>query len=291
MAVIFVNAWFEEAQKMKRQIVGLLALLALIAMAKSDKMCEIEGVAVPIPDAYDCEKYVKERIESFRFPTFPWIRFPPILSTLLPLFPRWPTTPGPDSDENEFECPDDDIELIPHPYDCEKYVLCVFGERIKRRCAEGLEFSPEERTCMLPEDAECKPQDRVWECPEEDDLDNLVFLPNKEDCSKYYLCWDGEQIPLACAKVSKDILFHGFDLILCCNRVFTGASAKKLAWRKMKLSVSSAMTMTTKNAPMKESSRSRTPTTAKSTFCACMERESSATVHQACTSRGSLETA
>lgn len=185
---------------------SLLVLLTFAASAKSDKMCVIKGVEIAIPDAYDCEKYVNEQMESFRFPTFPWIRFPPILSTLLPLFPRWPTR-RPDSDEvDEYECPDEGIELVPHPNDCEKYILCVNGDRIKRNCAPELHFSPVKRVCMFPEDAECDAE-RVWECPDKDDLDDLVFLPNKEDCGKYYLCWEGEQIAMSCADV---ITYYSF---------------------------------------------------------------------------------
>lgn len=194
---------------MKRSFVILCLLSTLTAIAQSDVLCIIEGAEIAIPDAYDCEQYVNERIESFRFPTFPWIRFPPILSTLLPLFPRWPTR-RPGSDEvDEYECPDEGIELIPYPNDCEKYILCVHGDRIKRNCAPDLHFSPVKRACMLPEDAECDGE-RVWECPDKDDLDDLVFLPNKEDCSKYYLCWEGDQIPMSCA----DVITYIFSLCI-----------------------------------------------------------------------------
>lgn len=184
---------------MKNNLVGLFVILAVFATAKCDKVCEIEGKEVKVPDAYDCAAYVEGRMASYRFPTFPWIRFPPILSTLLPLIPRWPTTPAPE-DETSDECPEEGIKQIPHPKDCEKYILCVNGMEFERSCAPGFHFSRKLQTCVTPELAECDEHERVWECPDEDDLDNLVFLPNTKDCSMYYLCLGGEKIPFTCAK-------------------------------------------------------------------------------------------
>lgn len=63
----------------------------------------------------------------------------------------------------------------------------------------GLHFSREIRNCVPEDIADCEIE-RVWECPDEDDMDNLVFLPNKENCQKYYLCLGGEAHPLSCAK-------------------------------------------------------------------------------------------
>lgn len=71
------------------------------------------------------------------------------------------------------------------------------GNRFERSCAPGFHFSREIRQCTTPEEANCKGGRRT--CPAEDDLDNLVFLPNEEECSKYYVCWGGEPFPLSCA--------------------------------------------------------------------------------------------
>lgn len=187
---------------MRKKLIGLLVLLAFVAAAESDQICEIDGTKVVIPDAFDCESYVNDRVESYRFPTFPWIRLPPILSTLFPNWPRWPTTPAPDDDDDDDdreECPDEGIKQISHPKSCEKYILCVGGTEIERRCAPGFHFSRSLRGCVKPEIAECEEHERVWECPEEDDLDNLVFIPNKKNCEKYYLCFGGDRIPMSCA--------------------------------------------------------------------------------------------
>lgn len=99
-------------------------------------------------------------------------------------------------DDDVEECPDEGVKLISHPYNCEKFILCVMGTRIKQHCAPGLHFSREERACVDPEDANCI--DRLT-CPDVDDPTDIVFLPNPDDCGKYYVCWDGEKIPLSCA--------------------------------------------------------------------------------------------
>jgi hypothetical protein len=52
------------------------------------------------------------------------------------------------------------------------------------------------RACTTPEEAEC--EDRKFSCPKEDDLGNLVFLPNKEDCGAFYVCFRGQPVPLTC---------------------------------------------------------------------------------------------
>lgn len=103
-----------------------------------------------------------------------------------------------DFDDN-IECPPTGIDQIPYPDDCEKYVLCINGVEIVLTCAPGLHFSPTTRTCQTPEKAECEDSDaQEWTCPEQDEPGVIVFIPNTEDCSAYYLCWQGRQIPLTC---------------------------------------------------------------------------------------------
>jgi hypothetical protein len=91
-------------------------------------------------------------------------------------------------EENDnIECPATGIEQIPYPDDCEQYVLCVNGMEFVLRCAPGLHFSPSLRVCTTPELAEC--EDQIWKCPE--DSNEIVFIPDIEDCNAYFLCWMG----------------------------------------------------------------------------------------------------
>lgn len=176
---------------MKFSLAGFVVFLAF-GVARSSKTCSFEGVDIVVSDSFDCQSYVHYAADNFRFPWFPWHRFP-ILSTIWPILR--PTTEAPSDDE---ECPAEGIKQISHPDSCDKYILCIGGNKIERRCAPGFHFSRELRNCVAPEIAEC--EERKWSCPEEDDLGNLVFIPNEESCSKYYLCFGGDQIPLSCAE-------------------------------------------------------------------------------------------
>jgi hypothetical protein len=98
-------------------------------------------------------------------------------------------------DDDRERCPATGVESISHPYNCEKYILCVDGIEINRNCPVGRHFSRELRECVDPAIAEC--EERTYECPEEDNGE-LVFLPNTEDCSRFYACFDGEPYPLSC---------------------------------------------------------------------------------------------
>jgi hypothetical protein len=100
-------------------------------------------------------------------------------------------------DEGAVECPATGIEQIPDPEDCERFILCINGFEIPLSCGPGLHFSPSERACMSPEDAECE-EPNQWKCPEVDTPGVIVFIPNTEDCTMYYLCWQGNEIPLRC---------------------------------------------------------------------------------------------
>lgn len=48
----------------------------------------------------------------------------------------------------------------------------------------------------LPLLAECE----VTICPEEDDLMKPMYLADKDDCSKYSICYSGEPIERICAE-------------------------------------------------------------------------------------------
>lgn len=180
--------------KMKGSLVGILSILSILAVVKCETVCVFDGQEITIPAVVDCVSFFSQA-ESYRRSWFPWHRFP-ILSTLWPILR--PTTPSPDEDNDDEECPADGIKQISHPDSCEKYILCIGGSAVERRCAPGFHFSREFRSCVSPDIAECE-EERKWQCPKEDDLNNLVFLPNKENCSKYYLCFGGDQIPLSCS--------------------------------------------------------------------------------------------
>lgn len=64
-------------------------------------------------------------------------------------------------------------------------------------CAPGLHFSPTELKCMFPSLASC---DINYACPEIDDEQNPVILPDRFDCTRYYICFRGTPIQRQCAE-------------------------------------------------------------------------------------------
>lgn len=180
---------------MKNFVAGFSVLFAVFASVNSAKLCRFEDNQISVAESFDCQLLQQyNQVGNFRFPWFPWDRFP-ILSTIWPILrPR----PDDDDDDDEEECPDEGVAQIAHPDSCKKYILCVAGNRFERSCAAGFHFSRKHSNCVAPELAEC--EERKWYCPEEDVSGNLVFIPNEENCSKYYLCFNGDQIPLSCAE-------------------------------------------------------------------------------------------
>lgn len=87
-------------------------------------------------------------------------------------------------------CPPTGVAKIPIPGDCVNYFICVDGERSNRQCSEETLFDTEKRNCELAKNAVCN------DCPLVDVPGELVFKPNRQDCTKYFLCKNREQIPL-----------------------------------------------------------------------------------------------
>lgn len=133
--------------------------------------------------------------DVYFFPGFPFpegINFPNSFFPSIPnLMRRRPSRPRPRPRPDDRErCPDEGIKLISHPRDCERYILCVDGEELTElTCPGGLHFSRITRSCVDPRAAGCEPHD--WECPDTDEPGNVVFIPNEDDCTSYFLCWGG----------------------------------------------------------------------------------------------------
>lgn len=95
---------------------------------------------------------------------------------------------------NQLVCPSNNLQWMSHPYNCSRYYVCQRGRTHERSCAPGLLFDNINGQCVWPHQANC-----VLTCPQFDDPQNLVFLPNFEDCTKFYICDHGRAIPRSCA--------------------------------------------------------------------------------------------
>lgn len=103
-----------------------------------------------------------------------------------------------DEVEKVWECPDDgSFGFIPNTEDCQQYYMCFAGAQIPMTCADGMHWSTNEDVCMDEDDAECLfgGGEKVWSCPDDG---SFGFIPNTEDCQRYYICLGGNQLPMAC---------------------------------------------------------------------------------------------
>lgn len=99
--------------------------------------------------------------------------------------PEWP------------KCDEDIVTWHPHPYACTRYVMCFHGNPIERLCAPGLHFNRFYEQCMFPQLAMC---DINYACPPVDDELNPVFLPDENDCARFFVCFNGSPIGRTCAE-------------------------------------------------------------------------------------------
>lgn len=76
---------------------------------------------------------------------------------------------------------DELVKMVPHQMICDKYYLCLGSNAVERRCDEGFLFDMDTSKCSFPENARCNLD--PW-CPEYDQLQDIRFFPDPEDCSR-----------------------------------------------------------------------------------------------------------
>lgn len=79
------------------------------------------------------------------------------------------------------DCIPGELFYLPHPYLCNKYILCFDGTPVIESCAPDFAWSVEQEVCLPAELANCREPNG---CPAVDDLDNIVYLPHADDCQK-----------------------------------------------------------------------------------------------------------
>lgn len=103
------------------------------------------------------------------------------------------------ADDEDLKClPEcEDYKLTSFCYDrtCSKYVLCYYGIPVLRECYDGLQYNAQTDRCDFPEYVDCVEND----CPQEKSLSNILYLPSKAQCSKYFICSNGMPWPQECA--------------------------------------------------------------------------------------------
>lgn len=68
---------------------------------------------------------------------------------------------GNGNEDPPLVCNTNDVQLLQHPTNCSKYVLCFHGVAHVKSCAPGLEWDVTQERCNTPEVAQCV----LSECP------------------------------------------------------------------------------------------------------------------------------
>lgn len=94
------------------------------------------------------------------------------------------------------ECEAFNLTTFCYDRTCTRYVLCYFGIPVLRECHDGLQYNAETDRCDFPQYVDCVDN----ECMRLNETTELLYLPSKASCSKYFLCAKGVPINYTCAE-------------------------------------------------------------------------------------------
>lgn len=84
-------------------------------------------------------------------------------------------------------CDSDALKTFGYDRTCTQYVICYYGIPVLRECRDGLQYNAETDRCDFPQYVDCVDS----ECMRLPELTQLIFIPSKASCSKYYICAHG----------------------------------------------------------------------------------------------------
>lgn len=114
---------------------------------------------------------------------------------------------------NDPICPDNGIVFLPNPENCTSFFECVEGNKYTFTCPAGLHFNPSLSICDYPTNAGCQaPASGHFGAKDENEntgkppivndpdcqVEGVYFLVDKENCSIYYECVDGNKFEFIC---------------------------------------------------------------------------------------------
>lgn len=100
--------------------------------------------------------------------------------------------------------------LIPYEDNCNYFIICQNENPRVERCPSRSIFDPTVLACVLGDPETCEiftttteptttTREIPTECPQIDDPVNPIFLPDHNDCSKYFLCFNGTKLARSCS--------------------------------------------------------------------------------------------
>lgn len=183
-----VREYLKKSQDMKQFII-VFALCLGSALSQEEPAAPCAGIAEgPAPNAENCQAYYwcrnNEIAASHECPAGQLYDRIAKVCNYDYLVTNCLAPPNP-----PITCPADGVLKIAIPGDCVNYVVCVDGEKFNRACQEGTLFDVNTLICELAKNAVCN------DCPLVDTPGVLEWRPNRQDCTKYFLCKNREQLP------------------------------------------------------------------------------------------------
>lgn len=111
---------------------------------------------------------------------------------------RYPSYVNCQIDQVDVTCGVTDLELHPHPENCDQYVVCVEGFPRVVNCAPGLHWAESQQRCDVPANAQCAnapAPDLNYHC----DLTRNYVTLHPNDCQKFIICINGDRRLNRCA--------------------------------------------------------------------------------------------
>lgn len=108
-------------------------------------------------------------------------RTPPPTSP--PTTPAATMPPPVEAPPGPVDCPPQGVSKAANPFSCTRYFMCYDGVAVTRTCSPGLFFSRSQLRCVRRDDSDCILNDES--CPLENDPNNVVFLPDQDDCQRF----------------------------------------------------------------------------------------------------------
>lgn len=160
---------------MKKQILSLTILVVLLALASTQKDPCLNAPNGFISDPTSCNHYWSCSGGRGQRQGCP---------PAFPIFYQSRQICDVDDGSCEVFCPATSTEIKSKPVEgsCTKYLMCVRGVLLERECGPGLGYDYIYQDCDVEVAADC------LTC----NLDGKLYkLPDKKDCSGYYICLNG----------------------------------------------------------------------------------------------------
>uniref|UniRef100_A0A182J6X9 Chitin-binding type-2 domain-containing protein n=1 Tax=Anopheles atroparvus TaxID=41427 RepID=A0A182J6X9_ANOAO len=87
------------------------------------------------------------------------------------------------------------VQVLAHPQNCNQFIMCSEGYSSVGQCAEGYLFDGRQGVCHPSARVDCT----ASRCPEQDNPNQIVYLPSMDRCDEYFICQSGMAVQKFCA--------------------------------------------------------------------------------------------